>query len=254
MMKQAMRLTVLASAFALLAVPHAQAQMLQWQDRVFVNINGLSQSRADITVTTKSTQTIYDETATFDGAQTIKTKDASFDIGGGVRVWKNFGVGVSYTTISTTGNGAASASVPHPLIYDRPRTATAAVTGLKHEEGQVHLSFLWMLPLTDKLDVAVFGGPTFFQLTQGVIGAPTFTEVGPPYTSITMSVAQAEVSANKTGANVGADVTFKFMKNLGVGGFIRWAGAKVSVTPPGGTAFSVNVGGFQFGGGARVRF
>ncbi len=114
---------------------------------------------------------------------------------------------------------------------------------------------LWMLPLGEKFDIAVFAGPTYFKLSQGTIGEVTTSEVGPPYTSVKLNVpAVVTTDASKWGVNVGADATYKFMRNFGVGGFVRWAGTKVDITPANGTAISVNVGGVQYGAGLRVRF
>jgi hypothetical protein len=252
-MKHVMRL-MLVVFVAMIAAAPAYAQMGIWEDRGFVNVNGLFQIRSDVITKTEASTTIYDEKATITGAQTIKTQGATFDIGGGVRIVGNFGAGIAYTQLSTTGGAAVTASVPHPLIYDSPRTANGTATGLAHKEKQIHLFAVWMLPVSDKLDVAFSAGPTFFKLTQDIVGSATYAEVGPPYTQITMAFKTSQVTQNATGFNFGADVTYKFSRMLGAGGFVRWAATKVDVTPTGGTTMSINVGGVQCGGGLRLRF
>jgi hypothetical protein len=230
------------------------AKSSEWTDRVFVNVSLVFQIKANTNITTSSTSTVYAETATIDSAQVIESQAATFDIGGGFRVWRNLGVGIGYSQLSTTGAAAVSAKVPHPLLYDQPRTATASATGLQHSEKQVHIYALWMLPLAPKIDVAVFGGPTIFMLKQGVVGAVSFSEVGAPYTSVNLNYNTYEVSKGKTGFNVGADLTYKITKMFGVGGFFRYAGTTIEITPPGSAAVKVSVGGVQIGVGGRIRF
>lgn len=230
------------------------AKSPDWTDRAFVNVSGVFQIKANSNITTTTTSTVYAETATVDSAQVIKTQGATFDISGGVRVWRNLGVGVGYSQLSTEGSAAVSAKVPHPLVYDQPRTATGTATGLKHSEKQVHIFALWMLNLTPKVDLAVSGGPTVFLLTQGVIGSVTYSEVGSPWTSVNLNYNTYEVSKGKTGFNAGADLTYKITRMFGVGGFFRYAGGKIEITPPGSAAVKVSVGGMQVGGGVRIRF
>ena len=111
-----------------------------------------------------------------------------------------------------------------------------------------------MVPVSEKIRVGVFGGPTIFRLKQDMISGASFTEVGSPYTSVNLTFTQSQVSKGQAGVNVGADVTYRITKMFGAGGFIRYAAAKVTVTPAGASAVKVNVGGFRIGFGARVGF
>jgi hypothetical protein len=241
---------------AVLVTAPAMAQAPQWTDRGFIFGNFVFQIQSNKTVTSTATPTVYDEKATIEAAQIIKGQGATFDVGGGVRIVGNLGVGVAYSQLSTKGEAALSASVPHPLVYDRPRTATGTATGFTHKEQQIHVFAMWMIPATEKFDVGVYGGPTFFQLKQDLVGlgTPPFTEVGSPYTSVTMNATQSQVSASKVGFNVGADLTFKLNKTFGVGGFARYSTAKIPVTPTGGSEVQITVGGMQVGAGLRIRF
>jgi hypothetical protein len=268
MMKRAVRTIGLAAGLMLAGASLAQAQMLQWQDKGFLNIGYGVQSRAATDVSENTTFSQYDEQGKIAVTQTIKNSKGFFDISGGARIWQNLGLGIGYSAIHTTGTGSVTATVPHPLLYDSPRTATASATGLEHKDSAVHLFVLWMLPLTDKLDIAISGGPTWFTLTQNTVGTPSYTEVGPPYTSVTLSsVSKVTLKSHKNGANIGADVTYKLTglfgasqtakkldKMLGVGAYIRWSGTSASVTTAGGSAITLDIGGLQMGFGARIRF
>ena len=70
-----------------------------------------------------------------------------------------------------------------------------------------------------------------------------------------MTVSQPRPQAAEIGFNVGADMTYRFANNFGIGAIVRYAAATVSLEPEGGGDPSdVKVGGFQFGGGLRIRF
>jgi len=254
-MKYAVRVMLVVVVAVLVSVP-VMAQTPVSSDRGFVFGNFAFQIQGNKTVTSTATPDVYGEKATIEAAQVIKGQGPTFDVGGGVRVYRNLSLGVAYSQLSTTGEAALSASVPHPLLYDRPRTTSGTATGLTHKEQQIHVFAMWMIPATEKFDVGVFGGPTFFQLKQDVVGlgTPPFSEVGSPYTSVTMNATQSQVSASKVGFNIGADVTYKFTKTFGAGGFARYSTAKVPVTPTGGSTVQIPVGGMQIGGGIRIRF
>jgi hypothetical protein len=69
-----------------------------------------------------------------------------------------------------------------------------------------------------------------------------------------MTVSQATTTGSQIGFNIGADMTYRFANNFGIGAIVRYAAATVSLEPEGGDTADVKVGGFQFGGGLRIRF
>jgi hypothetical protein len=253
MMKQVFRLAVCVIGLTACA-SQASAQALPWEGRGFINVNFGIQTIAEDATTTITNFTIYDETGKLTTAQTLDSQAPFFDIGGGIRVAGNFGVGFTYTRLSATGAAQVTAQVPNPIYYDQPRTATATLSDLEHVEDAYHFQALFMVPITDKLDIVFSGGPSAFNLKQGVVTSPQITEVGPPYSSVNMAVSQATSTGSGIGFNVSADMTFRFANNVGVGAIVRYTGATVSLTPEGGEALDVKVGGFQFGGGLRIRF
>jgi hypothetical protein len=255
-MKRASHLFMFAGLLLLVSA-RAQAQVVPWEDRVFVNINYAMQSRSATDVTSSKTSTIYDETATVSSAQTIESDGGMFDISGGFRLFGNFGIGIGYNAISKEGVGTVTAKVPHPLFYDQPRTATAEIEPLNHKEQAIHLMGVFVLPITNKFDVTLSAGPTFFSLEQDTVGTDIqYSEGAPPYTTITLnSVNKVTTEESKVGFNVGADATVRITTNFGIGGFIRYAAATMDIVPEsGGETLKVNVGGLQFGGGLRLRF
>lgn len=252
MMKQVFRLSVFVLV-AMAMASQASAQALPWEGRGFLNVNfGIQVIQTDTSNTSASFQ-LYDETGTITSTQAIDKQAPFLDVGAGFRLFGNFGAGFSYSRLNVTGTAEVVAKVPSPIYYDQPRTATASLNALDHTENAYHFQALWMLPLSDKIDVMVSGGPTWFSLTQGIVSSPQITEVGPPYTTVNMTVSQSTATAGKMGFNVGADLTFRFANNFGVGGMVRYSGATVTVKS-GDVSSDVKVGGFQVGGGVRLRF
>jgi hypothetical protein len=57
------------------------------------------------------------------------------------------------------------------------------------------------------------------------------------------------------GAHIGGDMSYFFSRVVGVGGFARYSRPKVSVLEPMSEEFQdIPLGGFQTGGGLRLRF
>ena len=227
----------------------------KWSERVFVNLAVFNayQSRSSYEASRSSTFTLYDESATVSSKQTIESSDNLIDISGGIRLWWNFGVGMGYTKMDKFGSGTVEAKIPHPLLYDQPRTASATISELAHKEEAVHLFATFTFPVTEKILVAVSGGPTFFSLEQDLLNTPQVSEVGPPYTSVQLTkVEVVNIKTKKNGYNFAGDVTYKFTKYFGLNGFVRYTGAKADIGPDGGSTTEIKIGGVQMGAGLRV--
>jgi hypothetical protein len=253
MMKHVLRLAVFAIGLTALA-PRASAQSLPWEGRGFISVNFGMQARPESVVSANDTFSIYDETGKITTSQTIDNQAPFFDLGGGVRIAGNFGFGFAYTRLRTESAGEMTAEVPSPLYYDQPRMAASKATALEHVEDGYHFQVVWMLPFTDRFGVLFSGGPTLFKLKQGVMTSPKITEVGPPYTTVNMTATESTLTDSQIGFNVGVDLTYRFANSVGIGAMARYAAGTVTLAPAGGTPFDVNVGGFQFGGGLRIRF
>ena len=253
MMKQVCRLTVCVLGL-MLTSSQAFAQALPWEGRGFVNINFGMQIRSSSLATATETFTVYDEQGKLTSAQEIDSQSPFLDFGGGFRLFGNFGLGVAYSRLSTEGSAVVTATVPSPLVYDQPRTANSTATGLKHVEQGYHFQAVWMLPVTDKFDVVFSGGPTLFQLEQGVVTNPQISEVGPPYSAVNLTTSTSTLSDSQIGFNVGADLTYRFANNVGVGAMARYSAATIGLIPKEGASLDVKVGGFQLGAGLRLRF
>ena len=228
------------------SVREASAQMLQSTDKVFAGLSFGSQTKAR-TFTTSGSQPLYGETASFESQVGIGS-ERLVDLSGGVRVWKNVAVGLGWSSYSDTSTGTMTAAIPDPLFFDALHSRSTTVEGLEHKEQQIHLSLYWLQPLTDKLDLALYGGPTLFSVKQDVLTGITVPTAGTTIGSVTTTT----IDESATGLHVGLDIRYLIIKNAGIGAFARYATAKVDTTAI--DSGSMEVGGFQYGIGLRVRF
>ena len=210
-----------------------------------VNIGGQLASR---TFTSSITQTVHFETASLVSSQAVG-RGAVIDFGGGYRVWGDVFAGVVVSRFGNSADASYSASIPHPVFFNNPRTTTGAVNDLKRSEVAVSPHVVWAMPLTDKIDVAVAAGVAIIHLSQDLVGSfsvPLNTQDLTPITT------------TESGTAAGAYVAADFIYNLpttwygiyGVGGYLRYAGATVELP----SVTDAKVGGFQIGVGIRLRF
>ena len=231
----------------------ASAQGATWADRGYINV-GWGVESGSSAMSDSRTGLIYDETATVTSSSTFSS-GSLFDVGVGIRVFRNLTVGVSYHQEQNDTEGRLSGSIPSPVVFNRPRSLDQPVPGLERKEKAVHLQFGWVVPINEKFDVLVYGGPSFFRMEQDVVSDLTIGEG-----NNNTVVAQPQITTRKkseNGYNIGADATYIVWQNdsvrLGAGGFVRFTQASTEVdmlTTPQPT----DIGGMQFGFGARLRF
>lgn len=178
----------------------------------------------------------------------------SFDVGGGVRLGEQFGLGVSVTAFSTDGDADVTATVPHPLYFNRDRQVAGALTDVTRQEIAVHVQASWMVPVNEQLEVAVFGGPTFFRVKQDLVNDVLFSQVYPFDTATFTGATTGTPSKSTVGFNVGADVAYYFSERIGVGFLARFSRATADLPSIEGATVGVDAGGLHTGGGLRIRF
>ena len=239
------KISVAVFALAAISVPsHALAQM-QWAGRAFVNV-GYGIQGGSQEVNTAATRELYGEPLTFSTSQHYEGGTV-FDISAGYRVWRNLAIGVGFTRAGEGGSIAVSAAVPHPLFTDRPREISATFEDSNHSQQAVHLMGVWMIPITDKLDVAVSAGPTIFRVKQDVPTDVTVTEPAPTLSELTI----LRAGETAMGLNAGVDVAYMVTGYIGAGATFRYTYGQVELP---GVTDKVTVGGPQLTIGARFRF
>jgi hypothetical protein len=238
------RIAILACGVVLLGAGTASAQMLEWEDRGFVNVSFGGQAGTK-DITNNFTFPLYGETATVDTAQAHKG-GALFDLGGGYKVWDNVAVGLNFTRRSAKTDGTYSANIPDPISYVF-RGVTGSVDNLQRRETWFAIPVTYVIPVTDKADVMVSGGPSHLSLTQEIITGASATEgASGPVVAIDRQI----IDKGFWGYLLGVDITYRFTKQLGAGGFLRVQSANGDLT----STLRADGGGFQWGLGLRVRF
>ena len=179
---------------------------------------------------------------------------ALYDVGGAVRVWQNLAVGVAVSAFSEDSDTSVTARIPHPFFFDRDRQVSGSQGDLGREETAVHVRAIWVVPVTEAVEVAVFGGPTFFNIKQELVSDVLFTQAYPFDAATYTGATTGTQSESAVGFNVGADLAFYFSGHIGVGWLARFSRATIDLPSQDGGTVAVDTGGFQTGGGLRLRF
>lgn len=260
MTKIALDLRKVIAAFVWLllvaAASPASAQMgAAWIDRGYLNLNVGFESTSG-TLNDSATFRLFDESGTKTVEQNVDS-GSFFDFSVGGRVWRNVSVGIGFHRGANTSEASGTASVPHPLLFNSNRAATVAVGDLDRTEQAFHLQLGYMIPVNEDLSVHVTVGPSFFRLKQDVLADVSFAEQGFPFTSVTTNAVITQRADSVTGVNAGVDVSYKLWESdaykVGAGAFLRYAGGSARLTVLENSVDS-DVGGLQFGLGARIRF
>ena len=249
MLKTKTALLVLALTFA--SVPDAAAQM-QWTDKIFLNVNfGVQVGSQDVDMA--STFEVYEEPASLTGVAELGTEPILADFMGGYRVGRNLAVAVGYVNYNTESDLTATALIPHPIIFNQPRTVTVTAPGIGHMSQMLNFSAVWMMPYSDQIDFAFYAGPSIIFVSQDVVTGVTIApEPGPDFSNPQVtSVDVTDEGKTSFGIHFGADMAYMVNKRYGVGGGIRYVWGSADVD---GVADSITLGGFQIVGGLRVRF
>jgi hypothetical protein len=238
------KVTLLVTMLAIWALGAGSARA---QDEIvpkgFINIDAGAQPQRQ-TITATNSFPLYDETTTITVSQRIRNGGV-FDVSGGVRIGYNLTAGAGYSAFGRAGTGVVSASIPSPRAFDSPLLVTRDAANLDHSERAIHGRITWFVPMTDKIDVSVSGGPSFIHVAQGLA---TGVDVAPGTQSI--SLGTATQSGNTFGINAGIDGNMMFVPGFGAGVWIRYSYGKLDLPDVKG----LRVGGIQGGIGFRARF
>ena len=227
------------------AVP-ARAQT-GWTDRGYVNLSGWYQPTSSFSDSVRPIDFV--ETSVVDTS--YKTRSIpGFDAGGGVRVWRNLAIGLDVSRFSKNTEGSVSAQVPHPFFFNQARSVSGDASGLTRDETAVHLQALWMLPLRDRWQLALAGGPSWFSIGQDLVSDVTVTQTYPYDTATFASATSTHRSHSQIGFNAGADVSYRVRPHVGLGIGVTFSHASVPLDD----TVTVDAGGAHVGGGIRLRF
>jgi hypothetical protein len=241
-MKKTTAIIAMSGALILGTALTVQAQTPQGEAPYHVNVSvgGLLQSHEFSPVTTF---TLYNETGTVTANQTIGGGFV-FDISGGYRVWRNVSGAIGVSTFNGSGEAAAIAAVPDPVLIGQPTLKEFAPSDfgdLSQTNVAVNFQAVWTRPINDRFDVAVFGGPSIIHVSQDL---PSVT---PDASALPIVISESGTGA---GGNVGVDVAYRVNNRYRVGAFVRYLGGSVDLP----SVEDLTVGGVEIAGGIRLRF
>ncbi len=219
--------------------------------RIFISGDGGYQVTSS-GFTSQVTFPLYAETGTFT-ATVPDAGGAIVAVRGGFRLFRSFAIGAGVTGFWSTRPAEVTASLPHPFYFNRPRSGDGAAADLKRDETMVAIEASWIVRLSPRMELQLFGGPAFFSVKADMPTNVRFTESYPYDTASVSGVETTNASDSAAGFTVGADVAYMFNPSVGVGGHLRFSRASASLAS-GSAATAVDLGGVQAGGGLRFRF
>jgi hypothetical protein len=231
-----------ASLVLCAASVHAQSPTPS-AEKFFLNVN-VGGELATRTIGALAQKSVYQETAFLTSNQPIG-RGAVVDFDGGYRLHEDFFVGLLVSVFSESSTATTSASIPDPVFFNRPKTVTGSTSGLKRSEVAIAPHITWTRPLTDNFDIAFSGGAAFIRLSQDIVG-----NFDVPAGTQSVTILQTTQKANGAGPYAQVDLIYNFKPMIGIGGYVRYAGAKVDLP----SVSKANVGGMQAGGGVRLHF
>lgn len=193
------------------------------------------------------------ETATVD-VRYPATTSVLFDAGVGITFWKRLGIGIAVSR--TTGSGAArvKASIPHPLVYDRPRAVVGDQRAITRAESAAHMQLLYTLPAPGRWSVVLSAGPTYVNVEQELATDVQYDETYPFDEATFRAATTRRAKASAIGANAALDVRRMVGRHFGLGGLVRFTRASVDLDTGDNRRLKVDAGGLQAGAGLRIAF
>jgi hypothetical protein len=182
------------------------------------------------------------------------------DLSGGVRVVGHLGVGVRFEAANYDETVGLGVSIPSPYFFNTVATAGSTTSPPLHRRDRyVDVSAQYSIPITNKVTLSVFGGPTYFHVSQDMVSVIHYLQTASSIirlNAVTIhTFTSQEVSGSTWGGHAGADIAFFFTDHVGVGGGGRYNAGTVKVTDPlSAQQTDLKVGFGEFGAGLRLRF
>src|SRR5262245_21279977 len=123
----------------------AAAQAVEWQDRAFLDVNVSVQLNG---------RPFTDGVALTIVSYPVAKGPLTLDVGGGLRVWRSLGIGAGFTKFAVEETAAVRGIDPVPV---------------QHVDSVLHVAGMWVRPLSERMDLAISGGPSFMNIQQDLV-------------------------------------------------------------------------------------
>jgi hypothetical protein len=241
-----------AVGLALAALACAVPAAAQNTAKVVVSLSGGTQVAAG-GLTDRFTFERNVETASVDVKYPVKPA-VLVDGGVGVRLWKRLGAGVAVTYATRDGTAHVDARIPHPFVFERPRTVTGVQHTIAHAETAVHLQVQYSIEASRRVSVVLSGGPSWLDVEQELVTDVLYDEAYPYDTATFKSATATRSKASAVGGHAGADLRWMFGRTIGLGALVRFTRGTADLTTRDDRRVSVRAGGVQAGVGLRFVF
>jgi len=231
------------------------------EPRIFVDVNlgGTARSLAeDRTFTTLFVA--FSELATEKATYPKPSRANMFpvvDLGGGFMFMRKLGAGVSYNRTTYDDTVGLDAAIPHPLVLNASASGTGATGKLSRDEAAMHLFAVVMPVLTRRMQVRIFGGPSFFWYSADMVKDVSYAQtLTPQYTVRVSGFTSEKARGTGVGAHIGGDFTYFFTSMFGVGCGLRYSRANATLDrePISQQSQQIRVGSTTVVTGVRFRF
>ncbi len=243
---------------------HAAAAQPAPTDRIVVRLDvGSRPASRNFASTTGFT--LFSESGTLRTDYEIQPGNI-FDGGIGLRLWRNLAIGLDVSSYQSRNSAQVGADLPHPFVFDLPRTTTGVAHGLERQELAIHIRAMWMMRLADWLVVSVSGGPSLMNARQDLVSSVEYTELEFPFVEVLFTGHTVNTqSKNTLGLNGGVDIDtfvlhklpllnrYGVVRHVGLGLLIRYVRGSVDLQL-GDDPINVDLGGLQLTAGLRLRF
>lgn len=249
-----MRVAVAVVVAVVALGPHLASAQTD-EPRFMLSLNGAFEP-GDEEFTDDGPFTLYDEA----GRITVSGRSSTgalLDAGVAARIIGRFTLGVNAHRGASAEEATVTGQAPHPIFFNRPRSFSVTVPETKRIEQALHFSAGVLVPLGEKLDVHIYGGPSQFRFSQQVVGDVAVSEVSSAFTAVSVTPTIVARKKNVWGGHIAADFSYPLFQ-IGnglfrLGAFVRYAQASSEFQVVSNTV-STKLGAIQYGGGLRVRF
>lgn len=228
--------------------------------RVWIDVDFARLQPSQDLQTFSGSRTLFSETQTFTAAYPPLPSLNGIIVGGGVGIVKGLGVSVRLNFLNYTNLIGLAVTVPSPYFFNTVASdATVTASPLERRERGIDISATYSAAVSDRVTVRVFGGPTLFHVDDDMVSGIAYNQTASSLVRINVVNITAfnhnEVSGSTLGFNVGGDVSVFLVRNVGVGGGVRFNRGTVSLIDPlTARSADLNVGSAEFSGGLRLRF
>jgi len=230
--------------------PRAQRKVPTGMKKAYLHIDA-AMGLQEESLTASWTETIYHE----DAASTIVydvAKGTSFSGAFGYRFTPSLGLEIGADIYSHDIEGSYSSTIPHPLLFNSPRSAEGSDSSTLSETA-VFLNAVLGLRM-GRLAVDIFAGPAYIMAKASVYTALNISDTY-PYNSVSLTEEQDTKSVNTFGFDAGLNAYFHFSESLALGVGARYlSGKAVFDTGTDLPSPEIKLGGLKVSAGLKLLF